>query len=134
MQSVDFYGGMAQYANVRVEDTYILIPRPSQGSLVGRTLFTYDIAGELLEIKNLDSQGAVQQRIAFSRDAEHKVTETATYGPNGQVLQRERDRIDAIDLQGNWTLITKSKWNPVRNTYEPVERVYRTITYHWASR
>jgi hypothetical protein len=55
--------------------------------------------------------------------------ELATYDDQGKLIKKD-SYVREYDSHGNWIKQTVSKWNPQTEMSEPVQVMYRMITYY----
>jgi hypothetical protein len=100
-----------------------------EGYLAGRVLFKYNGKGKVTEQAEYLGDGSLVGRKVSTVDSQGNGGVLAEYDANGTLQSREF-YLREFDSQMNWIKNVISKWSIKSGKYEPIEVVYRTITYH----
>ncbi len=111
----------------RIEESISLGER----EVLHKFVYTYNSHGQRIEVRYEDTKGSLIHRWVYNYDADGKIKEQLEYeGGNASISRRAYDY--EFDSTGNWIKATTSKLvtKKGQSSVEPVEVVYRVITYY----
>lgn len=99
--------------------------------LLGRYVYVYDVKGHRIETKRYDSKASLSHRWVYNYDTDGKISEQIEY-EGGTAGISTRFYGYQFDSRGNWIKATTSKLvkKKGQSSFEPVEVLYRVITYY----
>ncbi len=123
-KTVYTYGPQGKMTEKRVYDAHDTAPTATN-------TYTYDTAGNLVELATYGRSGALSSRWVYAYDDKGNQIQWVEYQPDGSISIKQTYTYE-FDATGNWIKKTMAELltDGDKSSLEPSEVVYRTITYH----